>query len=96
MRLRSDHTIVFWLLLALALAVRVSVVETAVPDGVTVAGEKLHDVPESNPEQLNETAVLNPFSGMTEIVVVPLCPAVTVRDAGEAVTEKSGPDRLMV
>ena len=82
-------------MLALVLAVRVSVVETVVPDGVTVAGEKLHDVPASNPEQLNETLEVNPFSGVIAILAFPFCPAITVRDAGDAVTEKSG-GRLMV
>jgi hypothetical protein len=80
----------------LAAVVTVSVVEAAEPDGVTVAGEKLHDAPEGNPEQLNETAELNPFRGATEILVVPFCPAVTLSDAGEATTEKSGAGRLMV
>lgn len=34
--------------------VTVSVVVTAAPDGVTVAGEKLQDVPDDKPEQANE------------------------------------------
>ena len=72
-----------------AAVVTVSVVEVTAPDGVTVAGAKLHDAPEGNPEQLNETAESNPFSGVTEIAAVPLCPAVTVRGAEEAATEKS-------
>ena len=76
--------------LALVLAVRVSVVEAAVPGGITVAGEKLHDVPAGNPEQLNETAESNPFTDLTEMVAFALCPESTARDAGEAVTEKSG------
>lgn len=47
-------------------AINFSVVEAAAPDGVTVGGEKLHDTPEGNPdEQLNDTAELNPFSGVT-------------------------------
>jgi hypothetical protein len=78
-----------------AAVVTVSVVEVAAPDGVTVAGAKLHNVPEGNPEQLNETAELNPFSGVTEIVAVPLCPAFMESDSGEATTEKSV-GRLMV
>jgi len=69
-------------------AVNFKVVEAAAPDGVTVDGEKLHDTPEGNPDvQLNETAELNPFIGVTEIVVVVLFPAVTVNVAGEAATE---------
>jgi hypothetical protein len=67
----------------------VRVVEAVEPDGVTVAGEKPHDAPEGSPEQANETAELKPFAGVTEIDAVPLCPGVTVNDAGEAVTEKS-------
>jgi hypothetical protein len=41
------------------------------------------------PEQLNETAELNPFSGLTDTVAVPLCPGFTASDAGEAATVKS-------
>jgi hypothetical protein len=80
-------------LLALVLALRVSIVEAAAPDGVTAAGEKLHVVPTGNPEQLNDTEEVNPFTGVTEIVLVPLCPGTTVSDAGEAVIEKSGVGR---
>jgi hypothetical protein len=77
-------------LLAFVLAVRVIVVEAAAPAGVTAAGEKLHVVPTGNPEQLNDTEELNPVSGVTEIMLVPLCPGATVSDAGKAVIEKSG------
>ena len=68
----------------------VSVVEAAAPDGVTVAGEKLHNAPEGSPEQANETVELNPLRGATEIAVVPLCPEFRLNDTGEADTEKSG------
>ena len=61
-----------------------------VPGGVTVEGEKLHDAPVGRPEQANETAESNPFEGVTETVVVPLLPAFTVREAGEAAMEKPG------
>jgi hypothetical protein len=67
----------------------VSVVEV-VPGGITVVGEKLHDAPAGNPEQLNETAELNPYSGVTVMVVLPFCPAVTVNSPGEAAMEKFG------
>ena len=77
-------------LLALVLAARVSVVEVAAPDGVTAAGEKVHVVPIGRPEQLNETDEVNPFTGVIDIVLVPLCPGTTVTDAGNAVIEKSG------
>lgn len=43
----------------------VSVVDAAaVPAGVTVAGEKLHDAPDGRPEQANDTAesILDPFA----------------------------------
>ena len=73
----------------------VSVVDV-VPGGVTVAGEKLHDAPDGSPEQLNDTLEVNPFSGVTEIVVVTLCPTVTANAVGEAATEKSGWGRLAV
>ena len=84
-----------WRVAVVAEVVTVSVVEVAAPDGVTVAGEKLHDAPLGNPEQLNETGELKPFWGVTETAVVPLCPPVTVSDVGEATMEKSG-GRLMV
>ena len=71
-------------------AATVRVVEAAVPEGVTVAGEKVHDVPAGNPEQLNETAELNPLAGVTETATVPLCPDLKAMDAGEAATVKSG------
>jgi hypothetical protein len=61
-----------------------------VPGSVIVCGEKLHDEPAGSPEQLNETAELNPFTGVTNIVVAPLSPADTVADAGDAATLKSG------
>jgi hypothetical protein len=76
--------------------VTVTVVEAAAPEGVTVAGEKLHEDPVGKPEQAKETAELNPFSGVIETVAVALCPPVTVCDAGVAAAEKSGAGRLMV
>ena len=75
--------------------VTVSTVDVA-PGGVTVAGEKLHVAPVGKPEQLNETAELKPFSGVTETVVAPLSPAATVNAVGVATTEKSAAGRLMV
>jgi hypothetical protein len=67
-----------------------SAVEAAAPDGVTVGGVKVHVAPACIPEQLKVTVELNPFSGVTVIVVPPLCLLVTVCDAGEPATEKSG------
>jgi hypothetical protein len=72
------------------------VVEAAAPDGVTAAGEKLHVVPTGKPEQLNDTDELNPLNGVTEIVLVPLCPGTTVSDAGTTVIEKSGVGRIFI
>ena len=73
--------------------VTVSVVE-AVPGGVTVCGEKLHDAPDGNPAQLNETAELNPFTGDTLTAIVAFCPCWTESEAGEAAIVKSG-DRVV-
>ena len=70
--------------------VTVSVVETTAPVVTTVDGAKLHDAPEGNPEQLNDTAPPNPSCGVSDMVVVPLCPGVTVSDAGETATVKVG------
>lgn len=66
------------------------VVEAPLPEGVTVAGEKLHDAPVGSPEQVNETAEVKPFCGVTEIVTLPLCPPVTASDDGEAAMVKFG------
>ena len=78
-------------------AVSFSVVEAVEPEGVTVSGVKLHDTSEGKPAaQLNDTVELNPFSGVTEMVVVTLFPEVTANVDGEAATEKSGCGRLMV
>jgi hypothetical protein len=74
----------------------VILVVTTAPEGVTVEGEKLQLAPAGTPEQLKLTAELNPLLGVTEIVVVPLCPAVTVIEIGETVIEKSGGVLVMV
>jgi hypothetical protein len=71
------------------------VVAVAPPEGVTVAGEKVHVSPAGNCEQVNETAEAKPPCGITETVMVPLCPEDSVSDVGAAVTEKSG-GKLMV
>ncbi len=82
--------------LAVVAVVTVSVVEAAAPEGVTVAGEKLHDAPEGSPEQLNETGEANPPCGVAVVIAVPLCPAGTVSAAGETATENPCAGRLMV
>lgn len=68
----------------------VRAVEAGARGGVTVAGEKLHEAPDGNPEQLKETVELNPLAGVTVTVVAALSPAVTVIDAGLALTAKVG------
>jgi hypothetical protein len=70
--------------------VMVSVDVATEPEGVTVAGEKVHDAHEGNPEQVREVSAANPFCGVTSTVVVPLVPAATASDAGETATEKLG------
>ena len=69
--------------------VTVRVVEAATPEGLTVAGEKMQAAPEGKPEQLNVTAAWKPLTGATATVAVPLCPAMTVSEAGASDTEKS-------
>jgi hypothetical protein len=45
---------------------------------VVLFGEKLHVAPEGNPEQLKVSALLKPVAGVTVIVAVPFCPAITL------------------
>ena len=85
-----------WIAAAVVEAFNVSIDEAGAPGGVTVGGEKLHEVPEGNPEQVNETAELNPLTGETETMLELLCPAITVNDVGELAMEKSGVVRLML
>ena len=59
-------------LAVLADVAMVSVVVGVAAEGVTVAGEKLQVAPVGCPEQANDTAEENPFSGMMKTVVVPL------------------------
>jgi hypothetical protein len=66
------------------------VVATARPEGVTVAGENVHPPPAGNCEHANETGEANPPCGITETVMVPLCPEDNMSDVGDAVTERSG------
>lgn len=72
--------------------VTVSVADTGAPDGVTELGERLHDASAAGEDtkQVRFTVVLKPYSGVTVIVMVPLCPAVTDIEEGDAATEKLG------
>lgn len=72
-----------------------SVVVTAAPDGVRVAGEKLHNVPDRCPEHEKEVWALNPFCGLMVTVAAPLEPDAMVRADGEMETVKLG-GRLIV
>jgi hypothetical protein len=72
------------------------VVLAALPEGVTVAGEKLHEAPEDRPEHMKETGESKPFAGVIETVVVAVCPAVTISDGDATATAKSGGGRLTV
>jgi hypothetical protein len=80
---------------AVADAEIVSVVVAAAPVGVTVAGEKPHDVPDGCPEQAKETAALNPFCGVMVTVTMPLAPDAMVNADGETAMVKVG-GKLMV
>ena len=62
----------------------VNVVVTALPAGVTVAGLNEHEAPAGSPLQANETAALNPLSGVTVSVTVPCPPELIVSEPGEA------------
>jgi hypothetical protein len=77
-------------------AVIVRVVVAALPEGVTVAGLNAHEAPAGNPEQAKLTAALNPFCGVIVSVVVPVPPALSVSELGEAANVKLGGGRLIV
>jgi hypothetical protein len=74
----------------------VSAGEDAPPEGVTVAGAKLHVAPEGNPEQLSETADENPFTGVISTEAVPLWPEVMFNTFGETATVKFGDTEAML
>ena len=70
---------------AVLLAVNVSVLLVVVLDGLNDAV-----TPDGNPEADRLTLPVNPFTPVTEMVLVPLEPCVTLTLAGEADKEKSG------
>jgi hypothetical protein len=80
---------------AVAEAVIVSVTFAAWPD-VIEDGLKEHEVPAGSPEQMNVTAELKPFCGVTVSVTVPCPPVFTVSEVGDALSENEGGGRLMV
>ncbi len=81
--------------LAVADAETVSAVVIAAPDGVTVDGEKLHDVPDGSPEHEKEVWASKRFCGVMVTVAVPLEPDAMVSAEGEMEMVKLG-GRLMV
>ena len=82
--------------LALEEAETVSVVVATPPEGVTLAGEKVHVAPAGSPEHPKVVAEAKPFCGVIEIVTVPLCPGAMVSDGCETEIEKVGGGKLMV
>ena len=65
-----------------AVVVTVSVVLTAAPLGVSMGGLNLQPASAGRPLQVKLTWELNPFSGVTVKVAVPLCPATMVSVVG--------------
>jgi hypothetical protein len=74
----------------------VSVDVAVLPFGVTEDGEKLHVLAAGKPEQAKLTVWLNPFCGVTVIVVVPDWPGLTLTDVGLKLTLKLGPFTVCV
>jgi len=74
---------------AVLLAVRVNV-EVPLPGAANEAGLKLAVTPAGSPDADNETAELKPPLTVVVIVVLPELPCVTLNEAGEPVTLKSG------
>lgn len=76
--------------LVAAVVVMVNCVVTALPAGVTLAGEKTQLASEGSPEQANVTAWLKPFCGVTVKVTNPDFPLLMERLARLEATEKLG------
>ena len=74
-----------------AVVLRVRVVETGDPLGVTLAGEKVQLDAAGNPLQANVTGEFKPFTGLTVMVNVAVWPALMVAPVGEALMLKSPP-----
>ena len=81
---------------ALALGAMVMVDVTAALDGVTVDGENVQVSPEGRPEQVKLTAWLNPFSGVTDSVIVVDWPELMVTLVGDDASVNEGLGILMV
>ncbi len=60
------------------------------PDGIKVCGLNVQLAPAGNPEHANPTTLMNPFSGVTVSVTVPVEARFTVNDDAELPNVKSG------
>ncbi len=69
-------------------------VSVEVPDPVTEVGLKVPVAPVGNPLTVKATAPLNPFTATTVCVYVVPAPCVTLCDAGEDASVKSGEGRM--
>lgn len=61
-----------------------------VPSSVSDGGANMHVTPCGNVPQLSVTICVEPLMGVTVNTMLPDCPAVRLRAAGLAITEKSG------
>jgi hypothetical protein len=68
----------------------VSWVDTAPPEGVTVAWSKEQVAPAGSPEHARITGESNPLSGVTVTESVPSPPELTVSEGDEVASVKSG------
>jgi hypothetical protein len=73
----------------------VSCAVAAAPEGVTAAGLNEHVAFAGSPEQAKLTAELNPFCGVTVMVVDPCAPESTVNDVGEAANVNAGASKIV-
>nr|WP_239461407.1 hypothetical protein [Occallatibacter savannae] len=71
------------------------VVATESINGVTVDGLNAQEAPFGKPLQIKLTVELNPFSGVTLRVTLPLPPGLIVMVPGDALNVKSGAGRFM-
>jgi hypothetical protein len=74
--------------------VMVRTLDAADPLAVSVAGEKRQAAPVGSPEHTKVIAELNPYCGVTLIVVLALWPELTVADVGEAASVKLAAGRV--
>jgi hypothetical protein len=71
-------------------AIVIVVVAAPLPLGVTVPGEKLQVEFAGSPEQANVTCPVNPPTGASDTVVLPVEPCSTVKLVGETLSVKLG------